>query len=93
MKDFLRTVMLMLAALSLGCDPSTSPATSSAIGPHHATMIGLNDGKGFVELINEPEVTDRSNPRPTSIVAYFLSHAVSSTGRHGLARFSQALRS
>jgi len=35
-------------------------------------MIRLADEKGFVELINEPEVSDRRNPQPTAIVAYYL---------------------
>jgi hypothetical protein len=35
-------------------------------------MIRLTDDKGYVELVNEPEVTDRRNPQPTAIVAYYL---------------------
>lgn len=35
-------------------------------------MIRLADDRGFVELVNEPEVSDRRKPEPTSIVAYFL---------------------
>jgi hypothetical protein len=34
--------------------------------------LRLPDDKGFVELVNEPAVTDRRNPQPTSLVAYFL---------------------
>jgi hypothetical protein len=72
MQKFLRAVMIMHGTLFLGCSPSMSPSTRSVTGPHHATMIGLNDEKSFVELTNEPEVADRRNPQPTSIVAYFL---------------------
>ena len=42
------------------------------LGPHHGTTIRLSDDKGFVELTNEPEVTDRRANEPTSIVAYYL---------------------
>ncbi len=35
-------------------------------------MIRLPEDKGFVELVNEPEVNDRRKPEPTSIVAYYL---------------------
>jgi hypothetical protein len=64
---------LALAAFLTGCDSSTPPeGISVAIGPHQGTMIRLPEDKGFVELVNEPEVTDRRNPQPTSIVAYYL---------------------
>jgi hypothetical protein len=45
---------------------------SAVSPPHHGTLIPLPDDRGLVELVNEPEVTDRRNPEPTSIVAYFL---------------------
>jgi hypothetical protein len=35
-------------------------------------MIRLPGDKGFVELLNEPEPSDRSRPEPTSIAAYYL---------------------
>jgi hypothetical protein len=59
--------------LAFGCDSPVSPvAISVPMGPHHGTTLALTDNQGFVELINEPEVTERRNPGPTSIVAYFL---------------------
>jgi hypothetical protein len=59
--------------LAFGCDSPVSPvAISVQMGPHHGTTLALTDNQGFVELINEPEVTERRNPGPTSIVAYFL---------------------
>jgi hypothetical protein len=63
-----------LAVLSPGCSSTDSAATitSSPVPPHRGTMIPLPDSKGFVELLNEPEVSDRRHPEPTSIVAYFL---------------------
>ena len=68
-----RVVTLGLAALFSGCD-SSGPLVSvtSVTAPHHGTMIPLPEKTGFVELLNEPEVSDRRNPEPTSIVAYFL---------------------
>jgi len=42
------------------------------VGPHHGTTIRLPEEKGFVELTNEPEVTDRRSNEATSIVAYYL---------------------
>ena len=67
-------VTFAMASLSPGCSPTDSSATitSSPAPPHRGTMIPLPDSKGFVELLNEPEVGDRRNPEPTSIVAYFL---------------------
>jgi hypothetical protein len=35
-------------------------------------MIRLPEDRGFVELVNEPDIGDRRNPVPTSIVAYYL---------------------
>ena len=46
-------------------------STTSA-APHRGTMIRLPEDKGFVELVNEPEVGDRRKLESTSIVAYFL---------------------
>ncbi len=65
---------LGLAIFSPGCSSTDSSVTitRSPAPPHRGTMIPLPDSKGFVELVNEPEVSDRRNPEPTSIVAYFL---------------------
>ena len=68
--------VLAVLGLQLGCDSSPSlraPATLPP-GPHHGIMIGLADDKGFIELVNEPEVKDRRKLEPTSIVAYFLQN-------------------
>ena len=68
-----RAVAPLLLILVFGCASSVSPlAVSVPIGPHHGTMVALPDDKGFVEFINEPEISDRRNPQPTSIVVYFL---------------------
>jgi hypothetical protein len=69
---FCLVAMSVMCSL-VGCDRS-QPAISVALpsAPHHGTMIPLAEGKGFVELVNEPEVSDRRHPEPTSIVAYFL---------------------
>ncbi len=73
MRLHVRIVTIALAGLTLGCDSSTTPVSGTlAVGPHQGTMIRLPHDKGFVELINEPEIGDRRNPQPTSIVAYFL---------------------
>jgi hypothetical protein len=73
MRIIVATVTLALAALLSGCNSSESPVSVSvARGPHQGTMIRLPEDKGFVELVNEPEVTDRRNPQPTAIVAYYL---------------------
>jgi len=67
-----RAVALALAGLSLGCDSTPLPAPQVVLGPHHGTTIRLPGDNGFVELTNEPDVTDRRAPEATSIVAYFL---------------------
>jgi hypothetical protein len=74
MRLHVQIVTVALAGLTLGCASSTTTPVSStvAVGPHHGTMIRLPQDKGFVELVNEPDIGDRRNPRPTSIVAYFL---------------------
>jgi len=68
-KSFL-AILLAAAGLTVGCG---SPELSSQVfkGTHGGTTFRLPDEKGFVELVNEPVVTDRHNPQPTSIVAYF----------------------
>jgi hypothetical protein len=33
----------------------------------------LADGKGVIELVNEPPLRDRRDPEPTAMVAYFLN--------------------
>ena len=68
-----RAVALTLVILAFGCSSPVSPLAGSVpMGPHHGTTVALAENKGFVELVNEPVVTDRRNPQPTSIVAYFL---------------------
>ena len=68
-----RAVALSLAILVFGCNSPVSPVASSVpMGPHRGPTLALDENNGFVELVNEPEVTDRRNPQPTSIVAYFL---------------------
>jgi hypothetical protein len=65
--------MFGLAALVPGCDsPQLPVAVSTVSPPHHGTLISLPDDRGLVELVNEPEVSDRRKPEPTAIVAYFL---------------------
>ena len=65
--------ILCLAALFSGCDsPGRSVSVLAVSAPHHGTMIPLLEDRGFVELVNEPEVSDRRKPEPTAIVAYFL---------------------
>jgi|SRR5271157_1747200 len=68
-KSFL-AILLAAAGLTVGCG---SPELSSQVfkGTHSGTSIRLPEDKGYVELVNEPIVTDRRNPQPTSIVAYF----------------------
>lgn len=68
-KSFL-AILLAAAGLIAGCG---SPELSSQVlkGTHSGRSIRLPEDKGYVELVNEPIVTDRRNPQPTSIVAYF----------------------
>ncbi len=73
MRFHVRVVTIAVAGLTLGCAPAPTPVSATlAVGPHQGTMIRLPQEKGFVELVNEPEVSDRRQPQPTSIVAYFL---------------------
>jgi len=66
----LLAILLAAAGLVAGCaSPELSPQAFK--GTHAGTTFRLPDEKGFVELVNEPVVTDRRNPPPTSIVAYF----------------------
>jgi hypothetical protein len=68
-----RDALIGLVALAAGCDSPGQPvAVNQVSAPHHGTMIRLAEDRGFVELVNEPEVSDRRKPEPTSIVAYFL---------------------
>ena len=68
-KSFL-AILLAAAGLIAGCG---SPELNSQVfkGTHGGTTFRLPDEKGLIELVNEPVVTDRYNPQPTSIVAYF----------------------
>src|SRR5262249_26153131 len=62
-----------LAMMLPGCDSPAHPVAVSAVSPpHHGTLIPLPDDRGLIELVNEPEVSDRRKPEPTAIVAYFL---------------------
>jgi hypothetical protein len=73
MAIIIRAVMLSFVILLFGCDSSVSPvAVSVPMGPHHGTTLALAENKGVVEFVNEPEIGDRRNPQPTSIVVYFL---------------------
>ena len=73
MRFRIRAALLGMAALASACDSPGPPLSVTAVGaPHHGTMIRLPEDKGYVELTNEPEVSDRRKPEPTSIVAYYL---------------------
>jgi hypothetical protein len=65
-------VLFGCAVAFAGCDAAPIPEPVVLVGPHQGTMIRLTDGKGFVELTNEPPVTNRSSTESTSLVAYFL---------------------
>jgi hypothetical protein len=68
-----RDFVIVLAVVAAGCDSPAQPVAVNLVSaPHRGTMIRLADDRGFVELVNEPEVSDRRKPEPTSIVAYFL---------------------
>ena len=68
-----RVGALSLVILIFGCDSSVSPLPVSVpMGPHHGTTLALDEKKGVVEFVNEPEIGDRRKPQPTSIVVYFL---------------------
>jgi hypothetical protein len=67
-----RAIALALAGLVLGCDSTNAPPPQLVVGPHHGTTVRLPEDKGFVELTNEPEATDRRAAEATSIVAYYL---------------------
>jgi len=64
--------MIAMAGLLFGCDSAPSTPPEVMVGPHRGTTIRLPEGKGFVELTNEPEVTGRGSREPTALVAYFL---------------------
>jgi hypothetical protein len=74
MRKSVAALTLALVGLHVGCDSSNklSPVSAPPPGPHHGIMLGLPSDKGFVELANEPEISDRRKPEPTSIVVYFL---------------------
>ncbi len=66
---------IAITALSLpGCGESARPIEQQTVinGPHRGTTLQLPDKKGFVELVNEPQPTDRRSNEPTALVAYFL---------------------
>jgi hypothetical protein len=66
------TVALIFTGLLCGCDRSRPTEETVLNGPHHGTTLQLPEKKGYVELVNEPEVKDRRSNEPTSIVAYYL---------------------
>jgi hypothetical protein len=70
----LKSLPAMILAAVVCLDGCGSPQLSSQVtkGAHDGTSFRLPDEKGLVEIVNEPTVTDRRNPQPTSIVAYFL---------------------
>jgi len=71
--------LIVMVGLSFGCNSGPSTPPQVMVGPHRGTTIRLPDEKGFVELINEPEVSGRGSREPTAIVAYFLKSDGSST--------------
>jgi hypothetical protein len=54
-------ILLAAAGIIAGCG-SPEPSSLVARGTHGGKSIRLPDDKGFVELVNEPIVTDRRNP-------------------------------
>ena len=74
MKIRLRAVIAIVAALLPGCGERTPPIEQQTVinGPHRGTTLQLPEKKGFVELVNEPQPTDRRSDEPTALVAYFL---------------------
>jgi hypothetical protein len=73
MRMRLCVVMFGLAAILPGCDSPGPPLAVSGVSPpHHGTLMTLPDDRGLVEILNEPEVSDRRKPEPTAIVVYFL---------------------
>ena len=65
-------LVLIVTGPFSGCDGSPSRETTVLKGPHLGTTLQLPDKKGYVELVNEPEVKDRRSNQPTAIVAYYL---------------------
>jgi hypothetical protein len=73
MRNWTPTLVVLTAGFFSGCEGSRPPEpTVVPRGPHHGTTLRLPDAKGFVELVNEPEVRDRRKNEPTAIVAYYL---------------------
>ena len=70
MARLLLAVLLVTVGSIVGCGTAV-PDSPVRKGMHDGTTFQLPHEKGFVELVNEPLVTDRRNPQPTSIVAYF----------------------
>jgi hypothetical protein len=67
------SVALLVMSLSLfvGCGMPIPPPALNVQGPHDGNSSRLPDDRGFVEIVNEPEVPSRASKQPTSIVAYF----------------------
>jgi hypothetical protein len=70
----LPTSMLALPLLFTGCEGSQAvpPVAREETGPHQGALHRLPDNTGVVEIVNEPEVTDRRSNPTTAIVVYFL---------------------
>jgi hypothetical protein len=66
--------LLAVTVVLTGCNDSGPPTDQQTVlnGPHHGTTLQLSEKTGFVELVNEPQPTDRRSNEPTSLVAYFL---------------------
>src|SRR5262249_34425390 len=74
MRKLVRAAVLVTGAALAGCssDPPAPPVGVTR-GPHQGTTIRLPEDKGFVELVNEPEVDGRGRNEATALVAYFLN--------------------
>jgi hypothetical protein len=74
MRTIVRAIVVVTGAALAGCssDPPAPPAGVTR-GPHQGTTIRLPEDKGFVELVNEPEVSGRGRNETTALVAYFLN--------------------
>lgn len=73
MRPRLLAPLVTAAAVLAGCGSQPSPQPPAVTrGPHDGSTIRLPGEKGFVELVNEPEVDARQRGAATSVVAYFL---------------------
>jgi hypothetical protein len=77
MRRLLTIASLATAFGILGCggslpSPPLPSKDASKIGPHQGMAYALPDGQGYVEIVNEPKVEERTNKTPTALVVYFL---------------------